>query len=282
MSIGITIDVLPALRGDCLWIECTRANNRPWRLLIDGGMPGTWPVLRERVANLAKVEPAFFDLAVVSHIDSDHMGGMLPLFASTDPRVTFGDIWFNGLPQLPEPGSSRSRSVAEGERLVDILSGQGGGPLLPWNDRFGREAAMTKGDGAYLEIIYADGPTLTLLSPTPRRLESLRRVWTNELLRLQRGEPSELPSATVPLPLENLKPWQRSRPRGTIRLPTAAASHFSLRMRVEVACWRRTPSPRSSATPSRRLPMPATGGQSRSICLSFRTTVARVTSRPAC
>jgi hypothetical protein len=205
MSIGITIDVLPASRGDCLWIECTRAKGPPWRLLVDGGMPGTWPVLRERIVNLAKAGPVLFDLAVVSHIDSDHIGGMLPLFASTDPRVRFGDIWFNGLPQLPEPGSSRSRSVAEGERLVDLLSGQGGGSPLPWNDRFGREAVMTKGDGAYLEVVCADGPTLTLLSPSPRRLESLRRVWTTELLRLQRGEPSEPPSPAVRLPLENLE-----------------------------------------------------------------------------
>src|SRR5262249_27945534 len=115
------------------------------------------------------------------------------------------DIWFNGLPQLPELSSSSFRSVAEGERLVDLLSGQTGGSPLPWNERFGRAAAMTKGDGLYVEVVYPDGPTLTLLSPTPRRLESLRRVWTNELLRLQRGEPSEPPTAAIPLPLDNLE-----------------------------------------------------------------------------
>jgi len=168
-------------------------------------MPDTWPVLRDRVLALAKTGPVHFDLAVVSHIDSDHIGGMLPLFAVTDPNITFGDIWFNGLPQLPEPGTSRSRSVAEGERLVDLLSGQRLGSLLPWNERFGRAAVMTKEDGAYQEITYANGPTLTLLSPTPRRLGALRRVWTNELLRLQRGEPSELPTAAVQLPLNNLE-----------------------------------------------------------------------------
>jgi beta-lactamase superfamily II metal-dependent hydrolase len=205
MSTGITIDVLPAARGDCLWIECARTNGSPLRLLFDGGMPSTWPVLRKQIADHAKTGPVHFDLAVVSHIDSDHIGGMLPLFASKDPAVTFGDIWFNGLPQLPDPASLRSRSVAEGERLVDLLSGQSGSSPLPWNEHFGRAAAMTNADGGYLEIGYQNGPTLTLLSPTPRRLESLRRVWTNELLRLQRGEPSEPPAAAVRLPLENLE-----------------------------------------------------------------------------
>jgi beta-lactamase superfamily II metal-dependent hydrolase len=205
MSVGITIDVLPALRGDCLWIECTRTNDRPWRLLVDGGMPSTWPVLRKRIEALAKAEPVHFDLAVVSHIDSDHIGGLLPLFASTDLNVTFGDIWFNGLPQLPDRGSARSRSVTEGARLVDLLSGQGGGPPLPWNEQFGRSAAMTAGDGAYREVVYKGAPRITLLSPTPRRLESLRGVWIDELRRLQRGEPSEPSIAGLPLPLENLE-----------------------------------------------------------------------------
>jgi len=204
MSLGISIYVLPALRGDCLWVECTRDAGPPWRLLVDGGMAGTWPVLRKHIAGLAQGMPLHIDLAVVSHIDSDHIGGMLQLFASTDPKLTFGDIWFNGLPQLPEAGSARSRSVAEGERLVDLLGGQGGGAPLPWNARFGRAAAMTSGDGAYQEIAYPDGPTLTLLSPTPKRLEALRKVWTSELLLLQRGDPGEPPSAALRLPLDDL------------------------------------------------------------------------------
>jgi len=54
-------------------------------------------------------------------------------------------------------------------------------------------------------VVYTDGPILTLLSPTPRRLASLRRVWTKELLRIQRGEPSEPGRAAVPLPLDNLE-----------------------------------------------------------------------------
>ncbi len=205
MAIGLTIEILPASRGDCLWVECTRAQGPPWRLLIDGGMPTSWPMLQQRIARLAKLGPVHFDLVVVSHIDSDHIGGLLPLFTCTDPAVTFGDIWFNGLPQLPQPGSLRSRSVAEGERLVDLLSGQHGSARLPWNVQFNRAAAMTMGDGLYREITYPDGPTLTLLSPSPRRLASLRNVWTKEMLRLQRGEPSEPPISPALLPLENLE-----------------------------------------------------------------------------
>jgi hypothetical protein len=163
-------------------------------------------VLKERIATLGKGGAVFFDLAVVSHIDADHIGGMLPLFAGRDVKVTFGDIWFNGLPQLPDPGTSRSRSVAQGEELVSLLSGQAGAVKLPWNERFDRAAVMTRNDGDHLALAWPDeGPTLTLLSPTPRRLEALRKVWTSELLRVQRGEAAELPSAEPPLPLDDLR-----------------------------------------------------------------------------
>ena len=202
---AITLDVLPAARGDCLWIECARPGKPPWRMLIDGGLPSSYPLLKERLKKLSAGGAMFIDLAVVSHIDSDHIGGMLPLFADPDLDLRFGDVWFNGLPQLPELTDSRPRSVAEGERLVELLGGQSGGRKLPWNEQFGRAAVMTRGDGAFETIALPDGPTLTLLSPTPRRLTALRKTWTTELLKLQRGEPSEEEGAGVAMPLDDLE-----------------------------------------------------------------------------
>src|SRR4051794_22840069 len=104
MAPAITIEVLPADRGDALWVECHGSTGRPWRLLFDGGMPATSNVLRERVLALGETERVI-DLAVVSHIDSDHIGGILPLLSAGDLGVTFGDVWFNGLPQLPDPAA---------------------------------------------------------------------------------------------------------------------------------------------------------------------------------
>jgi hypothetical protein len=168
-------------------------------------MPSSYPALRSRLETLAQQGPVHIDLAVVSHIDSDHIGGLLPLFGEAALDVRFGDVWFNGLPQLPEPADVRPRSVAEGERLVDLLSGAGGGRKLPWNERFGRAAVMTRGDGAFETVDFDGGPTLTLLSPTPKRLVALRKSWTTELLKLQRGEPSEEEAPGVALPLDDLE-----------------------------------------------------------------------------
>jgi hypothetical protein len=222
MDATLVVDVLPAERGDCLWIECRRQNGPPWRMLVDGGMPATWPALRQRISDMPAGERTF-NLAIVSHIDSDHIGGMLPLLQSADLGVTFGDIWFNGLPQLPLPTDKRPRSVAEGESLVKLLSSAGDGPSPPWNEAFGRAAVMTSGDGAFKTIEYRDGPTLTLLSPTPKRLVALRKTWNKELELVRGGQPSE-PSVEAP-PLGALGDLRKT--ADTQTTPDASATNGS-------------------------------------------------------
>jgi beta-lactamase superfamily II metal-dependent hydrolase len=225
---AVTIDVLPASYGDCLWVECS-GPERPWRLLIDGGTPETWPVLRQKIENLTQADRRF-DLVVASHIDSDHIGGLLPLFAAAPKLgVSFGDIWFNGLPQLPDSQTMLTRSVAEGESLAALLTGIGGDPPLPWNSTFHGFAVMTNDDRKSREISFDRGPRLTLLSPTARRLERLRVVWLQELSKLQRGE-SEEPAEPVPAkpPLDDLNALAAMETRPDRSTPNGSSIAFLL------------------------------------------------------
>jgi beta-lactamase superfamily II metal-dependent hydrolase len=205
MAPAIVIDVLPAGRGDALWIECDTGGSRPWRMIVDGGMPDTFPVLRERVLEL-DADDRIIDLAVVSHIDADHIGGLLALLtAAADLGVQFGDVWFNGLSQLPESEGVQSRSFREGESLVKLLSGAGSVPL-PWNVAFGGCAAMTSGDAAIALVELGAAPTITLLSPTPCRLIALRKTWDAALEGVRRGVAPEPPSPPEPpAPLDDLE-----------------------------------------------------------------------------
>jgi hypothetical protein len=202
---AITLDVLPASRGDCLLIECHRPEG-PWRLLIDGGMPGDWPTLKARIKSIPRAQ-RHIDLAVVSHIDADHIGGMLPLLGDTELGVTFGDVWFNGLPQLPEPDEGRTRSVAQGESLVKLLSGDANAKALPWNVAFGGRAVSTGKDTGYLEVKRDGWPQITLLSPDHKRLVSLRKKWLQSIDYLKRGEAED--PARAPEPLASLKNLQQ-------------------------------------------------------------------------
>jgi hypothetical protein len=201
----MTIEVLAGGRGDCLWIECARNGSRPWRLLFDGGMPNAWPALRQRIEAMPAGDRTI-DLAVVSHIDADHIGGMLPLFSDQSLGLVFGDIWFNGLEHLPVPSRSgaggASRSVAQGASLSRKLGGTGAGPKLPWNETFNRGPVTTGEHTGLVPITETDWPTITLLSPTEKKLASMQRLWTREIARVRRGEPAE--PAVPPEPLVSL------------------------------------------------------------------------------
>lgn len=207
MPAAITIEALPARHGDCLLVECS-GEGRPWRALIDGGPADTWPRLRDRLLRLPPGDRRL-DLVVVTHIDADHIGGALRFFEEEEqaiPGLTIGDVWFNALPQLPDPdGFADARSVQQGEDLVALLGGDRPGKVLPWNRAFAGHAVVTPDHGAFTTHSFHHGPTLTLLSPTPKRLAILRRKWLDALNDLRRGVNAEDETqARPPVSLDDL------------------------------------------------------------------------------
>lgn len=189
---AITIEMLPARLGDCLLIECHRGGKQPWRMLVDGGPPDTWPWLAHRLEAIPKHDRRL-DLVVVTHIDSDHIGGILSLFSAGVSALSIDEVWFNGHHHLPDE-RGRSRSVAEGESLTAALTGATSGTACAWNTTTSGAAIATSGDGEFLEIAMPDGPTITVLSPTPRRLQILRARWISALDKARRGELEQLPA----------------------------------------------------------------------------------------
>ena len=174
---AIHVEVLPARLGDCLLVECLRPEGPTWRMLVDGGPPDTWPLLEAR---LRRLDPGdrHIDVAVITHIDSDHIGGMLPFLAS-DLAADVRDFWFNGRTHLPVTGPGRPRSVVQGESLVAALRGADGDPL-------------------------AGGPTVTVLSPTTKRLTRLADAWSRSL-RAALGDHDREVGLDVPEPLDDLQ-----------------------------------------------------------------------------
>jgi hypothetical protein len=125
------------------------------------------------------------DVAVITHIDHDHIGGAALLFNDKSLGLSFGDVWFNAPPRR------LARGVAEGLSLATLLGATAA--ELPWNEAFGGKHVATSGDGAFVELPTTKGmPRITLLSPTPARLTSLFKVWDRELERLRRKEAEKL------------------------------------------------------------------------------------------
>ncbi len=165
------IEVLPAGHGDSLWIEYgDAATTHRW--LIDCGTQQTSRYLLPRVDDVPPSE-RFLELFVLSHIDSDHIGGALPFFRAVQRGLRFGDVWFNGWRHL-----SGQLGARQGEMFSTAIQDF----ELPWN--LWRDGGAVVVDGGDLPVhVLPGGMTLTLLSPTPEKLEKLAPVWRRELKR---------------------------------------------------------------------------------------------------
>jgi hypothetical protein len=169
------LDVLPARHGDCLWLEYGEAD-RPCRILIDGGPGFAYAVLRERIARLAP-EQRYFDLVVVTHIDGDHIEGVIKMLRDRALGLSVHAIWFNGSPQIatiPVEGAMLAYGGVQGEYLGKLIREL----KIPWNVPFGGKAATA---GATVELPCS--ARVVLLSPMLDQLVRLRRSWDAELAK---------------------------------------------------------------------------------------------------
>lgn len=208
---AVRVEVLPARLGDCLIVECPRPGRPTWRMLVDGGPPDTWEVLKARIEALP-VADRYLDLVVITHIDSDHIGGLIPLLSHQIQGLTIREVWFNGPPHLPDPVTRLTRSVRQGERVNALFapgtqtrSDSPSPSPPPWNAMFDGAAVATAAEADFEIRQIPDGPRLTVLSPTMHRLAHLSHKWTESLDRAVRGEPEDQLPPKEPLqPLGDL------------------------------------------------------------------------------
>jgi hypothetical protein len=164
----LRVVLLPANHGDCIWLEYGAAN-APQRMMIDGGPPYAWPKIKGRLP----AEGCRFELLVVTHIDADHIGGVLEMLTQLPAGVSFGDVWFNGFDHLP----SDVLGAAQGEMLSAVIQRRG----LPWNAAFDGAAVCIDDAGGLPERELDGDLKLTLLSPSRDELRRLRPKWKEEV-----------------------------------------------------------------------------------------------------
>ena len=169
----IKINLIQAAQGDCIWIEYGEDADTLHRILIDGGTSGTYKHLKKRIESLTPDE-RHFELLVITHIDADHIAGILKIFEEDELGVTFADIWFNGYQHL---GKTNVRGVMQAEKLTAYLTK----PHISWNKAFNSKAVCVDRRKKFLPITLAGGMHLTLFSPTKKALSKLKPKWTKEL-----------------------------------------------------------------------------------------------------
>ena len=105
------IEVLQAGTGDSLWISHNKKN-----VIVDGG--NSTSAIKMRYDLMPKEEN--IDLLVVTHIDSDHIAGVIALveqMKSKGETNRLKQVWFN----FPKQEESDEYSVSEGNELSSLL-----------------------------------------------------------------------------------------------------------------------------------------------------------------
>jgi glyoxylase-like metal-dependent hydrolase (beta-lactamase superfamily II) len=193
----LRIEMLPARNGDALWIEYGDAAS-PRRIVVDGGTEGSYDDgLRARIEELP-ADDRRFELLVVTHVDSDHIAGVLELLRDDTHGAEFGEVWFNAWRHLTDDALEGLGPV-EGELLSQAILERD----LPWNESFGGKAVARPTEGTLPRIELADDLVVTVLGPGREQLLDLRPVW-EEAVRAAGLEPG-VPPAEIPEPPAGLE-----------------------------------------------------------------------------
>ncbi|WP_197342548.1 AVAST type 1 anti-phage system MBL fold metallo-hydrolase Avs1a [Ralstonia solanacearum] len=200
----LRLKMYPAKNGDAFLVEASGAH-----VLIDAGYASTFndhiaPDLRQ-IAHVG----GQLDLLVCTHIDGDHIGGLLDFISSNGAPgarsiIDVSEVWHNSLRSLPSPpgppDSASDRAVLEAIRRrgfhLPLASGPAANPIsakqgsslakllkqhgYPWNASDGT-TCMTSGR---LPHTLPNGVQIHLIGPTMARLEDLRAWWIREMRRL--------------------------------------------------------------------------------------------------
>lgn len=176
----IRFTMLPGEDGDCLLLEYGD-DTFIRRILVDGGRSGTYPLVKPTLAGL----DGLVDVLVVTHVDQDHILGVLALLDDADRPVEFGDVWFNGFDHLLD---TEGFGAQDGEKLTSLLLEQ----KVPWNDSFGGRSVEVGRELAWFD----DGSTMDVLSPDRAQLERLAPAWVKECAKhglIPGRDPDEIP-----------------------------------------------------------------------------------------
>jgi hypothetical protein len=218
-----TLEALKARHGDALLLHYGDAA-KPRVALIDGGPSGTWPTVRGRLEELrAHAEQIGtlrdgrlgIDLAVVTHLDDDHVHGILDL---SDDLVTRSDksqdapwkitgLWMNHFDDLSQGDSDHLLSATdtaelqslaasaptEGLRssaavLASIPQGRGlrdNARKLGWADNPGFEGLVMAPDKGGKKVQLDSATSANVVAPREPQLLALRKKWDEYMKKLR-------------------------------------------------------------------------------------------------
>lgn len=157
--------VLPAYHGDCILIKTFDNDNNEFVILVDGGTSQTFRYfLKNELGQIQKI-----NLLILTHIDSDHIAGLISFFKSSlVGSILIDEIWMNH-PELVDVDNDELISKKQGNTLFDLI-------------RIKKPNTTLKEISTDNSLVEISGLKFTILSPTPDIKNELFRKWKSSEL----------------------------------------------------------------------------------------------------
>lgn len=201
----VVIKSLPATAGDCFIIEFKKED---YRILVDGGYGDTYyKYLKKDLLELAS-HGKHINLLIITHIDSDHIGGIQAFLRENGPStrpniIQIDEVWYNAFPhmyseevykrpipyttkeilrgylathsgKLDQRNGQKDISVSQGETVVKLLLDNG----YNWNTMWSGSAVCVK-NGVHVQL--GEKIQCTLFNPGEKELQGLAMFWVSKL-----------------------------------------------------------------------------------------------------
>ena len=132
MAAKVTINVLHAHEGDCIFITISDLD-KVYNIMVDSGVKSTYQYIdrKRRIQdgplkckiNEFRGKRQIIDLVILTHVDEDHIGGIVEWIAKDDAALDLmATIWLNNGEKVTIPDySSLLHSISKGRDLDKLL-----------------------------------------------------------------------------------------------------------------------------------------------------------------
>lgn len=174
------IKFLKAFKGDSILLSFSDSENTPRNILIDGGTGSTFENKARNKGDLysametLKSNNQKIDLLILTHIDDDHIGGILKWFSKDkDAYKLIDEVWFNSGKTIAKHFESTENKVLElsleifDDSFTSVKQGKVFEDYIEENNIWDKKIIL-KGNNEEL-----NGVKIKILSPTNKKLEKL-------------------------------------------------------------------------------------------------------------